>query len=375
MKKLSIYLMGLGWFIFGSSYVTAQSLAENWQFQTADKVLSSPVIDGNVIFTGSEDGNFYALHKKTGKEQWRFNTQGRIQSTATVYNQVVFFESGNVFYALNKHTGKELWRYDPGNALWGYKIDPYDDKRSRATVYEGIFYVGSSLGAVLALDAETGELKQTIRSEYGFSVRSSPVVAEGILYFGDWGGQVYAYSLKEGKLVWKKRTYEKKPYETFGGIASELLVSDDRLYFGARNPSLKVIDIKTGANTWTYADSTGGWIIGDPVIDEGMLYMGGSDNLKMFAFNATDGGLKWSFDAGLNIYTRPVVTGKHVIFTAGNAYKPDAPGKLFVLNKSDGRLLTSYEIPKACFSSPAWDGANAYFGAYDGKIYSLRLNR
>ena len=168
-------------------------------------MLSSPVIDGNVIFTGSEDGNFYALHKKTGKEQWRFNTRGRIQSTATVYNQVVFFESGNVFYALNKHTGKELWRYDPANALWGYKIDPYDDKRSRATVYEGIFYVGSSLGAVLALDAETGELKQTIRSEYGFPVRSSPVVAEGILYFGDWGGQVYAYDLKEGKLVWKKR--------------------------------------------------------------------------------------------------------------------------------------------------------------------------
>lgn len=366
-------MIALGWCMISSSFISAQSLKEGWKFQTEDRVLSSPVVAGSTVFIGSEDGNFYALNKQTGKERWRFNTRGRIQSTATVYNSIVFFESGNVFYALDKATGKQLWKYDPGNALWGYKIDPYDDKRSRAIVYEGVFYVGSSLGAVLALDAETGELKRTIRSEYGFSVRSSPYVAEGILYFGDWAGQVYAYSLTQGELLWKKRTYDEKAYETFGGIASELLVDKNRLYFGARNPELKAIDLGTKEYAWTYKDSTGGWIIGDPVIDEEVLYIGGSDNLKMFAFNLADGSVKWTFDSELNVYARPVVTADHVIFTAGNAYKPDAPGKLFVLNKVDGSLLTSYEIPKACFSSPAWDGQQLYFGAYDGKVYNLVL--
>lgn len=373
MKKLFTYLFSFSCCLLSGPFASAQSLSENWTFQTEDKVLSSPVIEGNTIFVGSEDGNFYALNKRTGKEQWRFNTRGRIQSTATVYNGIVFFESGNIFYALDKATGKERWKYNPGNALWGYKIDPYDDKRSRATVYKGVFYVGSSLGAVLALDAETGELKQTISSEYGFSVRSSPYIAEGVLYFGDWRGQVYAHSLDKNELLWKKRTYDKKPYETFGGIASELLVHKGRLYFGARNPELKAIDVKTQENAWTYTDSTGGWIIGDPVIENEVLYIGGSDNRKMFAFNSSDGSLQWSFDAKLNIYTKPVVTADHVIFTAGNAYQPDAPGRLFVLSKAEGTLLSAYEIPKACFSSPAWDGRNLYFGAYDGKVYSLRL--
>lgn len=373
MKKLIPYLISLCCLLVSVSNLSGQTLAENWKFQSGDKVLSSPVIEGNTLFVGSEDGNFYALDKQNGKERWRFNTRGRIQSTATVYQQIVFFESGNVFYALDKTTGKELWKYDPGNALWGYKIDPYDDKRSRAVVYKGAFYVGSSLGMVLALDAETGALKQSFYAEYGSPVRSSSFIANEVLYFGDWAGQIYAYNLTNGELLWKKRTYDKKPYETFGGIASELLVDKGKLYFGARNPELKAIDLQTQENVWTYADSTGGWIIGDPVIENEVLYQGGSDNRKMFAFNAAGGGLKWTFDAQLNIYTKPVVTRAYVIFTAGNGYKPDAPGKLFVLNKADGTLATSYEIAKGSFSSPAWDGKNVYFGAYDGKVYSLRL--
>jgi outer membrane protein assembly factor BamB len=373
MKKLTIYLLSIGWCLTYTSCLFAQSLSENWKFQTADRVLSSPVIDGSMLFIGSEDGNFYALNKQTGNELWRFRTRGRIQSTATVYGNIVFFESGNTFFALDKDTGKQRWQYDPGNALWGYKIDPYDDKRSRATVHKGNFYVGSSLGYVLVLDVETGALKQKIYAEYGFSVRSSPTIANDILYFGDWRGQIYAYSLDKDELLWKRRTYDTKPYETFGGIASALLVHEDRLYFGARNPELKAIDINTQENAWTYADSTGGWIIGDPVIDGETLYIGGSDNLKMFAFNQKDGTLKWAFNSKLNVYTKPIVTADWVIFTAGNAYKPDAPGKLFVLNKSDGKLLSSYEIPAACFSSPALDGDRLYFGAYDGKVYSLLL--
>jgi outer membrane protein assembly factor BamB len=145
------------------------------------------------------------------------------------------------------------------------------------------------------------------------------------------------------------------------------------LLFGARNPELNVLNINDGKKTWSYMDSTGGWIIGDPVIDHNILYIGGSDNFKMYAFNPDTGKAKWEFNSKLNIYTKPIVTDKYVIFTAGNAYKPKESGKLIVLNKADGTMATSFEIPQASFSSPAIDANNIYFGAYDGVMYKLHL--
>lgn len=368
-SKLWVWL-----FLVSSLQIQAQQLTQSWTFKTNDKILSSPIISEGTLFIGSEDRTFYALDIETGKEKWHFKTPDRIQSTATVYKHIVFFESGNTFYALNKTTGRELWQYDPGWALWGYKIDPYDDKRSKAIVHNGVFYIGSSLGLLLGFDALTGEKVLSINSDYNQPIRTTPTINNNILYFGDWAGQIYAYDLKNRQLLWKKKTYEKKLYETFGSIASEIQVSNNKLYFGARNPELQILDAQTAEPLWNFKDPQGGWIIGDPVIENGNLYIGGSDNFKMLAFNVNDGKLKWTFDSKLNIYSKPVVTDKYVIFTAGNAYKPNMPGRLFVIHKSSGTLASTYEVPKATFSSPVLYEGFLYFGVYDGLLYKLKFS-
>ncbi len=352
---------------------SAQSPTVKWKFKTQDKVLAPPVISEQTLYIGSEDGNFYALNTKTGSEKWHFNTRDRIMGKATIHQNSVIFESGNIFYALDKETGKEIWKYDPGSALWAYKIDPWDDKRSSGTVHEGIFYSGTSLGGVIGLDVKTGERKVMIPSEYGQPVRTTPSILGSKLFFGDWAGKVYAYSLEQEKLLWKKETYEKKLYESFGGIVSEILPYKGRLYFGARNHNLQVMEDISGNMVWTYADSTGGWIVGDPVIEDNTLYIGGSDNLSMFAFNPENGALKWKFKAGQNIYTKPVIIGLYLIFTSGNGYKVKDPGNLFIVDKKNGELVSKLELPMGSFSSPATDGSNIYFGNYDGYVYAIEL--
>ncbi len=361
--------------LLGSIFtVNSQQLQLEWKFKTNDKVLAPPAIENETIYIGGEDGNFYALNASDGKELWRFNTRGRIQAKATLHGDKVIFESGNIFYALSKQTGEQIWKYDPGSALWGYKIDPWDDKRSSGVVHRGIFYSGSSLGGVIGLDVKTGERKKLISSEYGSPIRTTPMIADERLFFGDWAGKLYAYSLEQEKLLWKKTTYEKKLYDSFGGIVSEIMLYNGKLYFGARNHNLQVMESIDGEMAWTYADSTGGWIIGDPVIEDNTLYMGGSDNLSMFAFNPDDGTLNWKFKAGQNIYTKPVVVGNYLVFTTGNGYKIREPGNLFVVNKNTGKLVTKMELPQASFSSPATDGKLIYFGDYDGYVYAVRLN-
>ena len=353
--------------------VKAQELSLAWKFQTEDRVISPPLVEEDKVYFGGEDGNFYALNAANGTKLWSYPTRGRIQGGAAIHGDAIFFESGNIIFSLNKNTGKELWRYDPKWALWGYKIDPYDDKRSKPVVHEGRLYIGSSLGFIFVLDISTGKLVQRIAAEYQQPIRTTPLLLGNRLFYGDWAGKVYAYSLEQEKPMWMQRTYEKKPYETFGGIASELILHQGKLIFGARNPNFKVLDAVNGQTAWQYTDSTGGWIIGDPVIDEGVLYIGGSDNRKMFAFNPENGELIWSQKVGMNIYTKPIVTDRHLMFTIGNAYNHKAPGKLVVLNKKDGTLHAEYEVPEATFSSPAWDGQKLYFGAYDGNLYALNF--
>jgi len=372
MQNNITFLLGLVVIFLVNQNSHGQELTLDWKFQTGDKILSAPIVQDKTLYFGSEDGIFYALDVGTQKPKWTFQTRGRIISKATLYEDIVFFESGNVFFALNKTYGKELWRFDPKNALWGYKIDPWDDKRSSAIMHEGVFYVGSSLGALLGLNASTGERVFMTQSVYAQPIRTTPLIQDNVLYFGDWGGNVFAYDLQKKDTVWQRRTYEKKLYDSFGGIASEMTIYKNQLFFGARNHNLQVLNKDNGENIWNYADSTGGWIVGDPVIEQNTLYIGGSDNHKMFAFDLESGTLKWSYDTGLNVYTKPLIIQDQLIFTVGNAYNPKASGKLIVLNKNDGSLSSVFEIPRPSFSSPAFDGTHIYFGAYDGVLYALK---
>ena len=207
-------------------------------------------------------------------------------------------------------------------------------------------------------------------------IRSSPLVSNGILYFGDWEGYVYAYSLSNQALVWKKKTYRQaKPYGTFGGVVSEFLIYDDLLFFGARNFMLNVLDVATGQKVWTYTDAKKGWVIGDPVIFKDTLYIGGSDNYSMLAFDPKIGRPIWSQNGGKNIYTKPIVTAEWVIYTAGNGYNPKDTGVVFLLDRKGGEVLDKYELTNGSFSSPALVEDKIIFGCYDKNIYSLRIRK
>jgi outer membrane protein assembly factor BamB len=45
---------------------------EVWTYLTRARVESSPLITGNRVFVGSNDGNLYELDLATGKKNWEF---------------------------------------------------------------------------------------------------------------------------------------------------------------------------------------------------------------------------------------------------------------------------------------------------------------
>lgn len=369
--------------LFSLSSLYAQSLTLKWTLKTSGKIVAGPVTNEQYAFVGNQKGDFMAVNLTTGELAWKVETNGNIQAKATLVNNLVFFESANVFYALDQKTGQEIWSHDPKSTPekfsyagkdYLYKLDPFDDKRSSGYLHDDRIYVGCSNGKVIGLNAKTGKLEFSLDSKDNAPVRSSPKVENDKLYFGDWNGVVFCYDLKAEEFLWFKTTSRQKFYPTFGGIASEFTLYKGMLFYGARNHMMNVLWLEDGQKEWTYTDPDGGWIIGDPVIYKDTLYVGGSDNYSMLAFNPIDGKPLWKTKRSKNIYGKAIVTEDWVIYGGGHSYDPTATGELVVLNRSTGEAVASYETASSAFSSPVFTKTELIvLGSSDGTVYALKM--
>ena len=60
-----------------------------WQFNTGDKIRSSPAIVNGVVYEGSNNGTVYALNAATGSVIWQYNSGSQVESSPAVVNGVV----------------------------------------------------------------------------------------------------------------------------------------------------------------------------------------------------------------------------------------------------------------------------------------------
>ena len=80
-----------------------------WKFPTGSRVVGSPVMQDNVIYFGSDDGNVYAVEAESGRQIWKAATRGPVPCTPAIDHGTVYIGSyDGKFYALNAQTGTVL---------------------------------------------------------------------------------------------------------------------------------------------------------------------------------------------------------------------------------------------------------------------------
>jgi outer membrane protein assembly factor BamB len=85
--------------------------SELWRFKMPNRVWSSPVVAGSVLYVGNQSGGLYAIDLATGKERWQFQTQAAILSTPAIANGTVYFGSNDGgIYAVRIDGERELQR-------------------------------------------------------------------------------------------------------------------------------------------------------------------------------------------------------------------------------------------------------------------------
>ena len=73
----------------------------------------------------------------------------------------------------------------------------------QAIVYDGLVFVGTEMGRIYALNAQTGDQEWVY--DVGAPILSSVAVADGRVFFGAMDGAVYALEASSGSLVWRNK--------------------------------------------------------------------------------------------------------------------------------------------------------------------------
>ncbi|MBX3707206.1 MAG: PQQ-binding-like beta-propeller repeat protein [Pseudomonadales bacterium] len=177
-----------------------------WAFgvpETSD-MRSAPVIAGNTLFLGTVSGQLFALDRASGCVRWarRFDTPlrtalhlGTSRGRATLY----FGNFGAEIFAVDALTGDTVWRRPVGLFEWSTTTGSPVQHGARVFVPLSSYEVGvarrdehpccRSHGAVLALDADSGDILWTTRTTE--DARPTFVSSAGVQQWGPSGATVW----------------------------------------------------------------------------------------------------------------------------------------------------------------------------------------
>ncbi|MDZ7724785.1 MAG: PQQ-binding-like beta-propeller repeat protein [candidate division KSB1 bacterium] len=145
------------------------------------------------------------------------------------------------------------------------------------------------------------------------------------------------------------------------------------VFTGGRGSALYSFRTTDGSKQWKFSSPTKQWIVGGPVLDDDVLYMGTSDQHLVRAFDAATGTVLWETGVDQNIFAAPVYDDSCVYVVTGAAYA-DGGGSVYALDKRTGEKLAKLRLPDKVFSSPELQDGILYFGCSDTYIYAIQVD-
>ncbi|MCX6841787.1 MAG: PQQ-binding-like beta-propeller repeat protein [candidate division WOR-3 bacterium] len=330
-----------------SPYNGTQSSDLRWFYNTAQPIISSPVVaPDTTIYVVSENDTLYAM-TPSGARRWSYYLGQGTQSVPAIASDstiCVGDGQGNLV-VFPRNLSAPLWRYHTGGSILS----------SPAIGNDGVIYVGSNDGYLYAISPDS-TLKW--RHHIGSGVRSSPAISpDSTIYVGADDGKLYAInpdSTEKWNVAMPAALY-----------SSPLVGPDGTVYVGCLNGKLFAVDSQ-GTVKWSF--TTGDSIISSPAIDaEGRIFFGSCDH-SVYAIE----------DSGS--YARPVwryqtsgaVRSSPSISTQGTVYIGSDDGNIYAFRGSDSTVVWTRTTGSAVRSSPAI-GANGtiYVGSDDGRLYAI----
>ncbi len=202
----------------------------------ADKLWTSPVIQGDTLYVSTLDGNIYALSVETGELlDWFFESEAGFASSPVIYGETLFLGSfDRRLNAIEIGSDVPAWKFPregpAGNWFWAPPV-----------VHRGIVYAGCLDGKLYAIEAQTGAELWVF--DAGKPIVSSPVLLGELLIVIDESGVVYVFDLLAGS---GDRAVLLRTIPIGAGVRSSFSAHNGLVYVRGENNSVYVVDIDQG---------------------------------------------------------------------------------------------------------------------------------
>ncbi|MDP6495589.1 MAG: PQQ-binding-like beta-propeller repeat protein, partial [Dehalococcoidia bacterium] len=197
-----------------------------WTFETADPIVSVPVVKKGRVYLTTHDNRVVALDGATGDLIWEYATVAPVDSSPAVAGGMVYFgERNKRVIALDVDTGELRWEYvTEGNPTTGSPL-----------VKDGMVYIGSGDGNIYALDALTGQKRWSHLTQDW--ITNTPALSDNILAVSSLDGVVTIYDTHTGKKRFSFRGLGQP-------VMGSPIIMEETAYIPYRNGLLAAVNIK-----------------------------------------------------------------------------------------------------------------------------------
>lgn len=182
--------------------VDAANGRTRWSVRLPSRAESSPLLDGDRLYFGSEDGTVYSMRTRDGDIRWRHRVSGAVKGGLALADGKLFFGdyAGRV-HAIRQTDGSRVWSASSAGATLRGRGNFY----ATPAVAFGRVYIGNTDGFVYSFSARDGRLAW--RTKTGGFVYSSPAISPvrgGMVYAGSYDGRLYGFDARTGKVRWSR---------------------------------------------------------------------------------------------------------------------------------------------------------------------------
>lgn len=299
------------------------------------------------------------------------NSSARILSTPVVANGKLYGLDSNVYAtAIDANSGDRLWHVDavPESAR-GFSFFGGGALGGGVAYENGTLFVSTPYAEVLALNAETGEVKW--RAKTSSPVRAAPTVQDGRVYVVSINNQLDVFESESGKKLWSHAGIT----EHAGLLGSaNPAVSQGVVVVTYSSGEIFALKVENGHELWseTLASSRRPDSLSNishiralPVISDGLVIIVGHHQ-KMGAFDLRTGQKVWERQIG-GLQT-PVVAGNFIFILSEH-------NELMALTKDNGLVAWIQDLPqdekkthRVMWSGPVLAGSRLYLAGQNGEL-------
>ncbi len=306
----------------------------------------TPVVQNNVVYAVGNGGRVTAVTTQ-GQRLWQMNSRLHLTSGPAVANGMVYVgsEDGHVI-AVDARNGALRWKASVGSGVFA------------APAVHGKYLVVNCLGSKLyALDANSGALLWNYFQQNPFLTlrsSSSPQINGNMVVAGFPDGELVAFNLRNGTIIWRTQQAIAQglgELQRVVDIDADPQIRNGVIYAVSYQGQITAISLANGQTLWQRNLSAYSGL----AVDSQSVYVTASDG-TVWAISRQSGKVIWQQTTlqGRGL-TAPVIQGNAIVITSQQ-------GNIHWLSRKDGHFLARVLVGKSePISSPVAANANSVF--------------